>query len=120
MIEGEANLIGITELTLIILIVVLLFVLAPFPALKRTIGICMVIIGVIMCFIPLIGILIGIPIIFVGALFLLIGRGTETTVTSSALPPTIEQKGTIQCPNCKKLNQESATYCSNCGRKLTR
>ena len=111
--------IGIPELTLIILIAVLLFVLAPFPALKRTIGIGMVIIGLILCFIPLIGILIGIPIIFVGAIFLLIGREAEANVTiskpSNAIPPPM-----IQCSNCKGLNQNSAIYCSKCGRKLTR
>lgn len=119
MVEGEANLIGTTEVVLVILIAVLLFVLARFPTLKRAIGICMVIIGVIMCFMPIIGILIGIPIIFVGALFLLIGRGIEVTVTSSKPLPAIEQKGMIQCSNCKSLNQESSTYCSNCGHKLT-
>jgi len=56
-------------------------------------------------------------LILVGLAKLILGGKKETTIVQqpTAAP---SQKIMVRCSSCKSLNDEDATFCSNCGSKL--
>jgi hypothetical protein len=58
-----------------------------------------------------------IVLIIIGLARLLFGGKKETVIVQqpTAAP---SQKIMVRCPSCKSLNDEDATFCSNCGTKL--
>lgn len=44
--------------------------------------------------------------------------GGKKTVIVQQRSPMSSQKIMVRCPSCKSLNDEDATFCSNCGGKL--
>ena len=62
-------------------------------------------------------VLVVIVLIIIGLARLLFGGKKETVIAQqpTAAP---SQKIMVRCSSCKSLNDEDATFCSNCGTKL--
>jgi uncharacterized paraquat-inducible protein A len=62
-------------------------------------------------------VLVVIALIIIGLARLIFGGKKETVIVQqpTAVPT---QKIMVRCSSCKTLNDEDATFCSNCGIKL--
>lgn len=84
-----------------------------FPAFRKALGIVMMFVGILLTvLVPFIGWLIGIPALFIGALFFFAGRKHAQSVQVTT------EKIKVRCSSCRALNDEGASFCSNCGSRL--
>lgn len=108
--------IGTPELMLVVLpillILIFLIILGKYPGLRKAIGLILLVIGILVSLTGL-GAIIGIPMIMIGAILYFVGQKDEPAQVISS-----QQKITVRCPNCKALNEETASFCSSCGNKI--
>ena len=114
--------IGPWEIILAVFICLLvILILVKFPAIRKALGVVLIVVGILLS-LTLIGAIIGIPLIFIGAVFFFVGGGKKETVIvqqpQATFPVSEQHRIMVRCTRCGSLNDEYASYCSNCGQQL--
>ncbi len=101
-----------------LIIAFIFFLLSLFvPVLRKTIGLLLVILGILGTM-TVIGAIFGIPMIIFGGILLFIGDNSHQVIIENKNIISIDEGGRIECPYCSELIKVTAKVCRYCSRDL--